>query len=85
MTIDGIYDAAKARGLVGSRRQFSRDYLGRAANYAADTKLERCGAGALLNLYRRLGEARHTDLQAEALRLLLAAEDRDGGVRAARP
>jgi len=85
MTIEQIYDAAKARGLVGSRRRFSREYLGRAPNYAADTGFGRCSAGALLNLYRRLGEARQIDLQAEAFKLLLAAEDRDGGTEAARP
>jgi hypothetical protein len=85
MTIDNIYGAARARGLVSSHRQFSRDYLGRAPNYAADTGLGRCSVATLLNLYRRLGEARQADLQAEAFSLLLAAEDHDRGIVAARP
>ena len=62
MTIDDIYATARARGLVASRRRFSREFLGRASNYLADRGAERCSAGALLNLYRRLGEARQTDL-----------------------
>jgi hypothetical protein len=85
MTIDEVYEAARARKLVSSRRRFSRDFLGRVPNYAAGNGLDRCSVAALLNLYRRLGEARQTDLQAEAFKLLLAAEDRDGGVPAVRP
>jgi hypothetical protein len=53
MTIDGIHEAARERKSVSSRRQFSRDYLGRAPNYAAHTGLGGCGADALLNLFRR--------------------------------
>ncbi len=56
-----------------------------APNYAADTGLARCSAGALLNLYKRLGELGHADLQALAFERLLGAANRDGGVRAARP
>jgi hypothetical protein len=84
MTIEDIYDAARARKLVRSRRQFSREYLGRAPNYAADRGFGRCSAGALLNLYRRLGEARQTDLQAMAFARLLDAEAQDGGREARR-
>jgi hypothetical protein len=69
-----IYDAARERGLVRSKRDFSQRLLGMAANYAADTGLDRCSAAALLNLYRRLGEEGQADLQAMAFRLLLAAE-----------
>ena len=36
MTIDDIYFDLRQRGLVASLRGFSRDYLGRAENYAAD-------------------------------------------------
>ena len=74
MTIEQIYDAARARGLVGSRRQFSREFLGRASNYAADTGFDRCSTGALLALFKRLGEARQADLQAAAFGRLLDAE-----------
>lgn len=85
MTIEQIYDAARERGLVRSRRQFSREYLGRAPNYTADRGFNGCSAGALVSLFKRLGEARQTDLQAEAFKLLLAAEERDGDTRAVRP
>ena len=85
MTIDDIYFDLRQRGLVASLRGFSRDYLGRAENYAADRGLYRCSAGALLNLYKRLGELGHADLQALAFERLLGAETQDGGVRAVRP
>ena len=85
MTTNDIYEAAKARGLARSLRQFSRDLLGRCSHYAADRGLERCSAGALLNLYKRLGELGHADLQALAFERLLAAEMRYGSSRAARP
>jgi hypothetical protein len=74
MTIHDIYAAARERGMVRSLRQFSRDLLGRAPNYAADTGLTRCSAVALLHLYRRLGELGQPDLAAAAFRRLLEAE-----------
>ena len=74
MSIEEIYEAAKARGLARSRRQFSEELLGMAPNYAADTGLARCSARAILNLYRRLGELRQADLQAQAFGRLLAVE-----------
>lgn len=85
MTVDDIYVAAKARGLVRSRRKFSTDILLMAPNYAAGTGLARCSAKALLNLYKYLAEAGQADLQAQAFTLLLAAEERDGDSRAGRP
>ena len=85
MTIDDIYFDLWQRGLVASLRGFSRDYLGRAENYAADRSLDRCSAGALLNLNKRLGELGHADLQALAFERLLGAETQDGGVRAVPP
>ena len=83
MIINDIYDAARDRGLVRSKRQFSRELLGMAANYAADTGLDQFSATALLNLYRNLGEAGHPDLQAMAFRRLLDVEARDGRAQAA--
>jgi hypothetical protein len=74
MSIEDIYEAAKARGLARSRRQFSEELLGMAPNYAADTGLARCSARAILNLYRRLGELRQVDVQARAFERLLAVE-----------
>jgi hypothetical protein len=50
-----IYGALQERGLVASLRRFSRDFLGRAENYAADRGLHRCAPSALVNLHRRLG------------------------------
>ena len=85
MTTNDIYEAAKARGLARSLRQFSRDLLGRCPHYAADRGLERCSAGALLNLYKRLGELGHTDLQALAFQRLLDAEARGDSAGAVRP
>jgi hypothetical protein len=76
MTIQEIYAAAKERDLARSLRQFSRDLLGRAEHYAADTGLDRCSAAALLNLHRRLSGLGHPDLAAAAFKLLLAAEAR---------
>ena len=76
MSIEEIYEAAKARGLARSRRQFSEELLGMAPNYASDTGLARCSARAILNLYRRLGELRQADLQARAFGRLLAVEAR---------
>ncbi len=75
MSIEEIYEAAKARGLARSRRQFSEELSGMAPNYASDTGLARCSARAILNLYRRLGELRQADLQARAFERLLAVEE----------
>ena len=85
MTVNDIYTTAKARGLVRSQREFSTDILRMAPNYAADTGLARCSAKALLNLYKFFAEIGQADLQAEAFKLLLAAEERVGGIRAVRP
>jgi hypothetical protein len=74
MSVEEIYEVAKARGLARSRRQFSEELLGMAPNYASDTGLARCSARAILNLYRRLGELRQVDLQAQAFGRLLAVE-----------
>ena len=76
MSIEEIYEVAKARGLARSQRQFSEELLGMAPNYASDTGLARCSARAILNLYRRLGDLRQADLQAQAFGRLLAAEAR---------
>jgi hypothetical protein len=78
MTIDDIYEVAKERGLVRSKRHFSQELLGMASNYAAHTGLDRCSTTALLNLYRRLGELGQVDLQARTFEWLLEAETRDG-------
>jgi hypothetical protein len=75
MSIEEIYEVAKTRGLARSRRQFSQELLGMAPNYASDTGLARCSARAILNLYRRLGELRQVDLQAQAFERLLAVEE----------
>ncbi len=84
MGIEEIYEVAKARGLARSRRQFSEELLGMAPNYAPDTGLARCSARAILNLYRRLGGFRQTDLQEQALGLLLATGTGNGGAGAVR-
>ena len=85
MTTNHIFEAARARGLVRSLRHFSTAFLGRCPHYAADRGLDRCSAGALLNLYKRLGEAGHADLQALAFARLLDAETRGNGAGAVRP
>ncbi len=85
MDTNQIYMAAKERGLTPSRRQFSREFLGRAPNYLADTGSSRCSTGALLNLYKRLGELGQADLQALAFARLLHAETRGDGAAAVRP
>ena len=85
MTINDIYEAARERGLTSSRRQFSRRFLGRGANYLSDTRGEGCSVAALLNLYTRLGEVGCADLQAMVFRRMLEAEARGGGARAVRP
>ena len=75
MTTDGtiadIYLDLRERGLVASLRRFSRDFLGRAENYAADRGLDRCAPAALVHLHRRLGAERQADLQARVLERLL--------------
>ena len=76
MSIEEIYEVAKARGLARSRRQFSEDLLGMAPNYAADTGFARCSPRAILNLYRRLGDLRQADLQARVFERHLAAGER---------
>lgn len=76
MSVDEIYASVKARGLARSRREFSEEFSGMAPDYASDTGLARCSAGAFLNLYRRLGELRQVDLQARAFERLLAVEAR---------
>ena len=85
MDITDIYEAAKARGLTRSRRHFSRDLLGKAENYAADTGLARCSADALLRLHGRLGELRQADLQERLVDRLLAAGAQNADARAVRP
>ncbi len=85
MTTCHIYEAAKARGLVRSLRQFSTTFLGRCPHYAADRGLDRCSAGALLNLYKTFGELGHADLQAQAFEQLLDVETRGNGAGAVRP
>ena len=61
----------RERGLVHSLRRFSRDFLGRAENYAADRGLDRCAPAALVHLHRRLGAEQQADLQARVLERLL--------------
>ena len=85
MTTNDIYEAAKARGVARSLRHFSQKFLGRKPNYASDTGLARCSAGALLNLYKRLGELGHADLQAHAFERLLDAEARGDATGAVQP
>lgn len=76
MDITDIYETVRARGLSPSKRHFSRHLLGRAANYAADTRLMRCSPGVLLNLFRHLGELGQVDLQSIAFQRLLELEAR---------
>jgi hypothetical protein len=71
VTVNDIYQDLRGRGLVHSLRRFSRDYLGRAENYAADRGLDRCAPAALVHLHRRLGTERQADLQARVLERLL--------------
>lgn len=71
MTVNDIYQDLRGRGLVHSLRRFSRDYLGRAENYASDGGLDRCAPAALVNLHRRLGDEQQADLQARVLERLL--------------
>ena len=71
MTMSEIYGALRERGLVASLRRFSRDFLGRAENYAADRGLDRCAPAALVHLHRRLGADKQADLQARVLERLL--------------
>ncbi len=85
MATNDIYEAAKARGVARSLRHFSQEFLGRKPNYASDTGLARCSAGALLSLYKRLGELGLVDLQACAFERLLEAETRGNGAGAVRP
>ncbi len=84
MTIQDIYETARARGLTRSKRHFSKALLGRAPNYLADRASDGCSAAALLNLYRRLGELGQVDLQARVFERLLEAEARDGGAQVVR-
>ena len=74
MTVDDIYQDLRRRGLVASLRRFSRDFLGRAENYASDRGLDRCAPAALVNLHRRLGAERQADLQARVLERLLHSD-----------
>ncbi len=74
--IDDIYEAALRRGIARSKREFSTTFLGRAPNYLADRGRGGCSVGALLNLYRSLGERGQADLQAVAFACLLDAEAR---------
>ena len=71
MTIADIFQTLRQRGLVASLRRFSRDFLGRAENYAADRGLDRCAPAALVHLHRRLGAEKQADLQAPVLERLL--------------
>lgn len=84
MTINDIYEAARARGLTRSLHHFSRDFFGMAPSYAVDTGLSRCSAEALLRLHRRLGELRQPDLQERVVDRLLAREAMGGDAEAVR-
>lgn len=81
MNIDEIYEALRVRGLVSSLRQFSRAFLGRAENYAADRGLDQCSPDTLVTLHRRLGETGQPDLQASVRGMLLdrSSSSRTGG------
>jgi hypothetical protein len=79
MTTREIYEAIRGRGLVRSQRQFSGEFLGMAANYAADAGFDQCSPTALLNLHRRLGELEQADLQAMVGQHLLGVEASFGG------
>jgi hypothetical protein len=83
--IEDIYEAARTRGLVRSKRDFSTRLLGKAANYLADRASVGCSAAALLHLYRRLGELGQLDLQARAFERLLLAEERTSRNPSVRP
>ena len=84
MTINKIFETLRDRQMVGSLRQFSQEFLCRAANYAADTNLN-CSPAVLLNLYRKLGEIGQTDLQAVAFQHLLDVEAQERHDRAVQP
>jgi hypothetical protein len=73
MELVDIYEAARRRGIARSKRDFSTTLLRKAPNYLADRGWGGCSVGALLNLYRSLGERGQVDLQAAAFRRLLDA------------
>ena len=71
--LDDIYCEIRERGLVRSRRGFSREFLGRAHNYATAGKTRtRPSSDALLSLSRRLIEVGASDLARRVITTLLA-------------
>jgi hypothetical protein len=77
--LENIYNEVHARGLVASRRGFSREFLGKAHNYATAGKTRnRPSPDALVSLARRLVEVGASDLAQRVMGNLLAADDRAG-------
>ncbi len=70
--LDQIYKELRERGLVRSKRAFSRSFLGRAHNYATSERTRaRPSTDVLLHLARRLTDEGATDLANGILHNLL--------------
>lgn len=72
--LDDIYEQVRERGLVKNRSAFSRQFLGRAHNYASAKRTrEQPSQNTLLHLVRSLTEAGASDLASHLLSRLLTA------------
>lgn len=70
--LDDIYEQVRERGLVKSRSAFSRQFLGRAHNYASAKRTrEQPSPNTLLHLVRSLARAGANDIAERILQTLL--------------
>ncbi|CAM5768893.1 DUF6626 family protein [Bosea minatitlanensis] len=70
--LDDIYEQVRERGLVKNRSAFSRQFLGRAHNYASAKRTrEQPSQNTLLHLVRSLAQAGANDIAERILQTLL--------------
>ncbi|WP_046861623.1 DUF6626 family protein [Microvirga massiliensis] len=69
-----IYMCLKQRGLVVTKREFSRNWLGKAHNYLADTSRKADHPKTIVHLIKRLKAAGQADLAAVLMRELFGSE-----------
>jgi hypothetical protein len=77
MMLKVVFDSLRQQGLVQSEREFSRRWLGRAANYACESRLEDCSAATGVRLIERLLAAQQHEMASIVLASLLVAVRRE--------
>ena len=71
-----VFEWLRQEGLVRSEREFSRKWMGRAPNYACESRLEKCSASTGMQLAQRLIHAKQEELAAMLIAAMVAAASR---------